>query len=179
MRDLAFDLGEFMASIDSQFVIEPRKIISRIHRDVRFSKDKSLYRDRIWITYKRKNPEWQSFPAYFFELSPRGTSHGMGFYQANKESMGRFRAIIDETPEKFTLATAFFTKGRFALEGEEYKRKLGDFPENIAPWYNKKSFYLIRREAVNEDMFSAKLVGKLINDFDLLADLYRLLTLCA
>src|SRR4030043_86595 len=56
LRDLVSDLADFMLGIDLSFEVEPvvGKTISRIYRDTRFSKDKSPFRDHMWIAFKRE-----------------------------------------------------------------------------------------------------------------------------
>jgi len=82
LQALVTDLSEGMLSIDPLLETRPavNKTISRIHRDTRFSKDKSLYRDCMWITFKRPSKEWKDAPAFFFELKPDGYRFGMGYY---------------------------------------------------------------------------------------------------
>ncbi|MBN1220352.1 MAG: DUF2461 domain-containing protein, partial [Anaerolineae bacterium] len=71
LQALVADMGNFMLSIDPYFEVTPavNKTISRIHRDTRFSRDKSSYKSTMWITFKRPRKDWQDAPAYFFELS--------------------------------------------------------------------------------------------------------------
>ena len=45
------DLSDDMRSIDPFMEIRPHKCLSRIHRDTRFSKDKSPYRDHHWFLF--------------------------------------------------------------------------------------------------------------------------------
>ena len=68
LQNLCADLSEFMLTIDLHFEIRPAvgKTISRIYRDIRFSKDKSPFRSTMWITFKRQNNDWKDAPSYFF-----------------------------------------------------------------------------------------------------------------
>jgi uncharacterized protein (TIGR02453 family) len=54
-RALVEQLAPGMLAIDPQFETRPAigKTLSRIHRDTRFSHDKSRYRSRMWLTFKR------------------------------------------------------------------------------------------------------------------------------
>lgn len=85
-QNLVSDLSGSMLNIDPQFITTPAvdKTISRIYRDTRFSKDKSLYRDSMWLTFKRPITDWKEVPAYFFEITPQNYRYGMGFYIAPK-----------------------------------------------------------------------------------------------
>ena len=82
MRQLVMELGEFMLTIDAGFEIQPavNKTISRIFRDTRFSKDKSLFRSNMWVVFKNPDPNWKAKPGYFFEIYPNRYRYGMGFY---------------------------------------------------------------------------------------------------
>ena len=46
--------------------LRPNRIVSRINRDVRFSRDKSPYRDHIWLSFRRPGEEGKNrIGAYF------------------------------------------------------------------------------------------------------------------
>ncbi len=144
MRALVADLSEHMLSIDPQLETWPavNKTISRIHRDIRFSKDKTLYRDSMWITFKRPSAQWRDEPGFFFELRPQSYRYGMGFYAAGKETMDKLRAWIDEEPEQFRRTIAFYERQQtFVIEGECYKRLPGGpKSEPFQEWYRRKTF---------------------------------------
>ncbi len=119
LRNLVRYLSKFMLAIDPYLMTIPaiNKTISRIYRDTRFSKDKSLFKNVMWITFKRTCKDWKDAPAYFFEISPDFYRYGMGFYSASKSTMDRFREMIDEKPEEFLQVISFYSKQRiFVLE---------------------------------------------------------------
>ena len=64
LRELIEKLTPAMLSIDSQFVTVPRadKIICRIWRDTRYSRDPSLYRNSMWIIFKRDRMHSTDYP---------------------------------------------------------------------------------------------------------------------
>ena len=51
--DFIEDLGSQMKDIDPLMEIRPYKCLSHIHRDTRFSRDKSPYRDHLWLLFRR------------------------------------------------------------------------------------------------------------------------------
>jgi len=82
LRDLVTDLTDAMLDIDPCFEVAPtvNKTISRIHRDTRFSRDKSPYRDCMWIVFKRSGKEWSRWGVgYFLEINPTWYRYGTGF----------------------------------------------------------------------------------------------------
>jgi len=180
LRDLVNDLGEFMMDIDPYFEIAPvvGKVISRIYRDTRFSKDKSPFRSKVWIVFKNQSKDWTTLVSgYFFEISPNSYRYGMGFYNAAPKVMSKFREMIDEKPEEFLKAISFFAKQKvFVLEGEKYKKILDKTkPKHIQDWYQRKNMYLVCNRKIDDHLFSGKLVDDLISGFNLVAPLYHYL----
>ena len=72
LAELVERLAPAVLSIDDQIDCTPKigKCISRIHRDTRFSYDKSLYRDTAWIGFMRIKKLYNGLPGFFFEISP-------------------------------------------------------------------------------------------------------------
>jgi uncharacterized protein (TIGR02453 family) len=179
LRALVADMGHFMLSIDPYFEITPaiNKTISRIHRDIRFSCDKSPYKSTMWITFKRPRKDWQDAPAYFFELSIDSYRYGMGFYSASKDVMDQWRARIDEKPAEFLHAISFYSQQQiFVVEGEKYKRVLDQSkPAEIQEWYQRKNFYLVCNRKTDDRLFSRALLADFMSGFELIAPFYHYL----
>ncbi len=178
LRALVSDLADFMLGIDLSFEVEPAvgKTISRIYRDTRFSSDKSPFRDHMWIAFKRSGNDWAHYiPTYYLEITPKSYHYGLGFYAAAPDLMARFRRQIDEDPDSFLRAIAWFARQKvFTLEGERYKRPLGqDKPESIRTWYQYKSFYLTTSRRIDATILSPALVDQLKKHFALAAPLYH------
>jgi uncharacterized protein (TIGR02453 family) len=74
LKSLVSDLSGAMLAIDPELVTIPAvdKTISRIYRDTRFSRNKSPYKTCLWITFKRRGPDWKTAPCFFFEISANG-----------------------------------------------------------------------------------------------------------
>lgn len=179
LKDLVTDLVDFMLTIDPYFEINPavNKTISRIYRDTRFSKDKSLYKTTMWITFKRPNKNWKDAPAYFFEISLNSYRFGMGLYSASPNTMSQFREAIDTDLNKFLKVISFYSKQKlFVIEGEQYKRIIDKHnPIKIQEWYQRKNLYLVCNRKTDKSLFSAKLIDDLISGFKILAPFYHYL----
>lgn len=173
-RALVEELTPTMLQIDQWFETKPAigKTLSRINRDTRFSKDKSLYRDRLWLTFKRPSKDWKESPCYFFEIDPEGYRYGLGYYRVPKQTMDIFRDEINQDHNKF-LQVINCVKKPFELYGESYKRPLvKDLPPKIASWYNRKDLGVIASSNQIEDLFSKNLIQKLSKGFKQLIPLY-------
>ena len=92
------DLGPAMKKIDPRMEIRPHKYLSRIHRDTRFSRDKSPYRDHLWLLFRREGEPREQSLMYWFELGPSRLDWGMGFWGENREALDLFRKRMRANP---------------------------------------------------------------------------------
>ena len=176
-RLLVEQLTPDMLKIDEWFETRPAigKTISRIHRDTRFSNDKSLYRSHLWLTFKRPNRDWKEAPAYFFEISPSSYQYGLGYYCPSKQTMDIFREEILNDTNKFLEMTRCVKKP-FELVGESYKRPLiKEQDEKIATWYNRRNLAVMVTSNHIEDVLNGELPKKLAKGFKQLVPLYDFL----
>ena len=84
------DLSPTMLELDPEFNTEPKvdKTICRVWRDTRYTKDPSLYRDHMWIIFKRGGRmHGTDHPGMYVEINQDGFSYGCGFYYASTPSM--------------------------------------------------------------------------------------------
>ena len=79
-------LGPEMRKIDPLMEIRPHKCLSRIHRDTRFTKDKSPYRDHLWFLFRRAAEPREKSLFYFGEFGPERLNWGMGIWGENREA---------------------------------------------------------------------------------------------
>lgn len=175
LEELVLNLGSFMLSIDPLFDVSPKKTISRINRDVRFSNDKSPYRAKMWVAFKRTYQDWKTEPTYFFEISPDEYRYGMGFYNIPKEVLFKLRDMIDEGEKKFSTIHSLYKKQRiFNLEGEKYKRIINpNLPKDLNEWYQRKELYFVCNRKIDERLFSPVLIDDLIEGFGKIAPIYN------
>lgn len=176
-RALVEDLSLTMLPIDEHFETRPAigKTLSRIHRDTRFSHDKSRYRSQMWLTFKRPRKDWTDAPVYFFEIAPDFWRYGLGYYSATRDTMELFRQTLRDNPRAF-LTVAQCLKPGFVLDGESYKRPLiKEQPEALANWYNRKSFAALCTRQDMDALFSADLVTTVAQGFRQLEPLYHYL----
>ncbi|MEM9755808.1 MAG: DUF2461 domain-containing protein [Pseudomonadota bacterium] len=66
--------------------------VFRIHRDVRFSKDKSPYNAHLHMLW---SAGLDSAPAYFFAVEPDSVWMGMGLFASGGEMLSRYRRFVD------------------------------------------------------------------------------------
>ena len=147
--------------------------LSRIYKDARRVRDGEPYRCHLWFSIEKPSEEWTSTPVFWFELSPESWHYGLGYYQAKPLTMAKFRARIDRDPKKFEKLIAPLAKqSEFILDGEEYKRKKEAPTPKTADWYNRKSLVLIHEQQNGEELFSPKLVDRLVEGYRFLMPFY-------
>lgn len=180
LRQLVMDLSPTMLELDPEFQTEPKvdKTICRIWRDTRYTKDPSLYRDHMWIIFKRGGRmHGTDYPGIYFEINLDGFSYGCGFYHASTAYMNNLRTQILAGSTEFQAAQkAFLNQKVFQMEGDCFKRpRYGNRTPEEQIWLERRN---ISFNADNHDfslLFSKKLPGKLLEDLQLLFPVYRFL----
>ena len=76
----------------------PNKCLARINRDIRFTRDKSPYRDHMWMLFRRSGEEREHAVMYWFELSPEVVEWGVGFWGYNRPAMDALRERMVKKP---------------------------------------------------------------------------------
>lgn len=174
--ELAMELAPMFDGIDSKLVCTPRRI-SRVCRDTRFTKDKSLFRDHIWISVSRPKERFEQIPEFYFCIEQAGFSLGCGYYQASAGSMDSIRELILSDDKSFKAAKkALEIAPEFILEGEMYKRD--HFPnesEENKNWINRKSICINYSSNDFDMLFSDELAVMLKEEFMKIAPFYHFL----
>ena len=175
-------LGPDMLTIDPMMEIRPHKCISRIHRDTRFSNDKSPYRDHLWFIFRHAAEPREKSLNFYFEFGPDRLGWGMGFWGENREAMDCFRRRIVARPEGVSaLLRDCDLPGHFMVpEGNVFKRISipPEVPEELKRWYISKDLYITKVMPDFRDCFSEKIVDEVRKDLLALGPLYRLFRGC-
>jgi len=175
--ELVMELAPTMTEIDPMFITIPSKLISRVRRDTRFSKDKSLYRDNAWLVFLRDKSRMSISPCFWFEINQEGSSYGVGYYGAPTESMAAMREmIVNKHPAFLSALKCYESQNEFIIGGEMYKRsRFPGQPENLRLWLDRKNIYF---ESAQNDFrlaFSKELPEVLKKGFRKLKPIYDFL----
>lgn len=163
---------------DPEIICAPKRQISRIRRDTRFTNDKSLYRASVWCFLGRDKREYEHYPAFFFEFRPEYAWWGCGTYFADPSFTASYqKMILDRDPIFMKAKESFEKQKRFSLDSDDaYKRtKFPGEPEDIRLWLDRKSVYVTHTEPDVSKAFGEKLIPTLKRDFPKLFDYYRFL----
>lgn len=179
MRALAIELGSKVKTIDPRIDIpvNPDKSISRIYRDVRFSKDKSPYRNNLWLSFERKSENWEISPGFYFEFYPEKYTFGFGYYAFPPELREKMKVLMAKDPKKFVqLYRKIKDSGVFQIGGEKYKRVLDvSLTDDQHDWCERKSLFLFSENKLDDAMFSNALVDKIFGAFKDYQEVYEYL----
>lgn len=179
LRDLVEALAPIMSEIDPNFTTDPRvdRTICRIRRDTRFSHDKSLYRDNMWIIFKRGKMHGTEVPGIYFEISQHGFEYGCGFYQASASYMRALRErILKQDPLFQNAQKALESQTVYQITGDCYKRAhYPDQPEPLRQWLERRELCITAQNKDFPLLFSDRLLPKLKQDLPILAPIYRFL----
>lgn len=177
-RDLATAMSPRMLEIDEQMITEPKSIVSRLYKDLRFAKDKtSLYRDHMWLTFMRGTSATCGLPGFFFEISPYNFSYGCGYCMADAKSMASLRNLILSNAPVFQKAKECFeNQSIFSLVGGTFKKpRYADYPEDLSRWLEKKDVCFIANSTDIDLLFSPNLADVLCDRFEMIKPLYDLM----
>lgn len=177
--ELIEELSTTMLKIDSGMEIRPHKCISRIHRDTRFSRDKSPYRDHLWFLFRRAAEPREKSLFFYFEFGLSRLDWGMGIWGENRELLDQFRRNLQANPDGMLalLDDMHLDQHRMFLGGTSFKRipVPNNIPQRLKPWYCAKDFYigkLIQDESI---AYRPELVKLLRGDFQAISPLYQIL----
>ncbi len=138
MRQLAGIVVEDLLSVDPLMNSIPTKMVSRVRRDTRYTKDKRLYRENMWIMFMRPKHEWRGYPCMWFEVTPAGYSLGVGFYGDEPGLLATYRKALREKPDEFIDAVKKCEMTGAIMFRNSYKRPFPDCPEGLEEYYNLK-----------------------------------------
>ena len=175
MRQIAGILGEEMLSLDPLMNTIPTKMVSRIRRDTRYSKDKSLYRENMWIMFMRDKHQWRGYPCMWLEVTPTSYEYGIGFWGNEPGLMAEFRKFLREESEEFIQAAVKCENSGARLCGSQYKRPQPDCPLGLEQYYNCKEFYFINFSGSLKDLEDETIIEVLRKGYKEYAPMYRFL----
>lgn len=162
--------------IDSRIQCGP-KHISRLFRDARRCRGKSIFRDSVWCTFRTGIDNDYSKPSFYFEFSPSGFDMGCGYYMMSADSRDALRQLILDGDPLFTEAlNAYEQQDFFSLYGDMYKRN--QFPEQeerVCDWLNRKRIGMTGSSADFDLFFSDGLADFAGEKFRSLAAFWKLL----
>lgn len=184
MRDLIDEMDVHLAEIAPEIVGDPRRSMFRIHRDIRFSRDKSPYKTQAgcWFYHrdagKKVGQDAEGGGAgFYFHLEPGACFVAGGIWMPARGPLRTLREAIAEEPgrlEAITAAPSFRRRfGRLDSSARLTRVPRGFAPDHpAAEWLRLQSF-TAGASLPEATVGSRRLVGALRRDFERLAPLVR------
>ncbi|MBI2374490.1 MAG: DUF2461 domain-containing protein [Deltaproteobacteria bacterium] len=124
---LAFiaEIGPDLAKVSPRFVADPRPnggSMFRIHRDVRFSKDKTPYKTHAAVHFRHDAGKDVHAPGFYLHLAPAEVFLGAGIWRPEPKTLGAIRDAIVAKPADYERASGEIAKKGWALAGESLTR---------------------------------------------------------
>lgn len=175
--ELAEALYTTIEKLDSELERRPKRVVSRINRDLRFTNDKTPYRDSMWLAFRRPGAERATTVGVFVDVSTNGVLYGYGYYSENRPVMNAIRRMIRN--DDGTLRSIFeATVAQYDYESINYKRLAipEGIPTSLLPLYTAKNFYVSKLISDFDLIASPELVNAIASGFEGLKPFYDLLT---
>jgi uncharacterized protein (TIGR02453 family) len=158
-------IGPGLKKLDSEVTCLPKVngSIFRLHRDVRFSRDKRPYKDHLdmwfWAGPKKK----EAASGFFFRLKKDHVVVGVGNHTFDKDRLARYREqVADPTAGKALLsALKKVEKAGYEAEGEHYKKppRGYDVSGPRAPLMRHNALYVHQTLPITDDVRQPSLIN--------------------
>lgn len=121
------DFGPLLHEISPHFKATPRSLF-RIHRDVRFSNDKSPYKTHAGVHFRHERSKDAHAPGYYLHVEPGQVFLGVGIWHPPGDALRAIRERIVEKPDEWLgVSRAGAFTGTFELAGDSLVRGPRDF----------------------------------------------------
>ncbi len=125
-RAFVEEMGPKLRAIAPDVKYEPRVngSMSRINRDIRFSKDKRPYKEHLGLWFWHGERRQWDVPGFWFELTPQHLQLGVGIYMLHGEALDAYRqSVIHPRSGKALLAAvaAVEKSGKYEIGGRTRK----------------------------------------------------------
>ena len=142
-------IGEIISRVsllDPRVTISPKEAIFRIYRDVRFSKDKTPYKNHVSAVISPKGRKDLSSAGIYIELNKDQMKIYSGMYKPDKEQLYKIREAIARDLSHFSslIEDPAFKKSFGVIRGEQNVRIPKEFKEaaEVQPLlFNKQLYY--------------------------------------
>ncbi len=167
-ENLLLELEKFDLSIANANLI-PKKCLTRVNRDLRFSKDKTPYKNYVLVVFNKNAPHGNT-AGYFIHIEPGNCMVGGGIWQTTPEFLKKIRKEISYSFEEINEIISskqfqnIFPSG---IQGQSKLKKFTDSSEDREPvieLLKMKGF--CTKELISDNVLtSADAVKTIINYF--------------
>jgi uncharacterized protein (TIGR02453 family) len=183
LKALVEELDVRFARFAPEITGDPRRSLFRVHRDVRFSRDKSPYKVHAacWFYHQDAGrgvgSEAGGGAGFYFHFSDREAFLGGGIWMPPRESLARIRDALAEEVEQFQaiVLAPRFRRRYGALDEEAMLKRLprGFAPDHPAARWLRYQSFTVGRELDRRALLSPRLPELLAREYEALTPLVR------
>jgi uncharacterized protein (TIGR02453 family) len=118
MGDLVEETVDRLAKAKIPIKGDRKSSVFRVHRDVRFSKNKDPYKTNAGLALTRSG-EKSDAGVLYFHLSPEECFFAAGFHMPDPHELARLRAAAVRAPETFKQMAAKLARSKLKLSDED------------------------------------------------------------
>jgi uncharacterized protein (TIGR02453 family) len=179
--ELLQELDVRLATLAPELVADPKRAVFRIHRDVRFSKDKSPYKTNVafWVNHRDLGRSAATVvhggAGLYFHVEPGESIIAGGIWMPPAPALLRIRDALIDDREGFERSLRTLKRRFGGLSTEAVLQRLPrGYPENhpAGRWLRYKSFTVSRPVSV-ADLRRADLPERLARDYRVLIPFVR------
>ncbi len=135
-----FEMGDRLQDIDPDIVAIPKidKSIFRLHRDVRFSKDKTPYKTNAGLYFWNGKVKKMEASGFYFHLEPKLFGVGLGMYMFPPHLLKKYRDVVSKpaTAKELHQIIRTLEKKGYSIGGKKFKKTpKGYDPNTLYPGY--------------------------------------------
>ena len=181
LQRLAEELDVRFAVLAPEFVAPPKRALFRIHRDVRFSKDKSPYKTHaaLWVFHRdagrgvgQRASEAHGGAGFYFHLEPGASMVAGGYWMPSRPALNIIRERLAEGHTAFAklVKAPAFVRRFGPMTEDEPGVRLTRVPRGYAPdhpaahWLRFNSF-TASRALTDAEALSPTLVDTVLKDY--------------
>jgi len=166
-RALIATINAGLDDVAPGFVTPPNKAISRINRDIRFSKDKTPYHTHVWAAFMDQSTDKRSAAGFYVGIRLDEVGIGAGCWMPPKPAIDHLRTRIAAEHTVLQGILDGLDPAFGDLRGESYKRVPKPFPKDhpAATWLKLKGMHLARTfspEMATEPDFAERVVDQFV-----------------
>ena len=168
LQELVATLGGELRRVAPEVIADPARAIYRIHRDVRFSPDKSPYKTHVAAIFPVRGMPKNTGPGLYFHYSAEEVLIGGGVYAPEPAELRAIREHVAAHHRQLTkiVSARAFQRLFKGMEGEQLKNlPKGYLAGHPAERYLRYKQFLFAKQFKPELALSGKLLSELVSCF--------------
>lgn len=179
MQSLIAALQPHFNAFAPEVEVNPKRSMFRIHRDVRFSKDKSPYKTHVAAHFVlRGKPKGVEGLGYYLHIEPSEIFLGAGIYMPDGEQLKAIRKALAEHSDEFLgiIGNPALNRAFGRLEGDQLRRVPAGYESDhpMSEWLRLKQFF-VGKSLTAKKCHSPRFVAEVAKTFEIATPLVRFL----